>query len=144
MSSPVAHVSYADLQPIKRAILSVSNKAGLVELAQFLASQGVEILSTGGTAKHLQDAGLHPVQISAYTESPEVMGGRVKSLHPRVHGGILMRGELDAGELAQIGGKPIDLVVVNLCPFEQPVAKECSSPAFLDEKAGEEQHPRFP
>jgi len=112
---------------IKRALISVSDKTGVVEFAKGLSEAGVEILSTGGTAKALRDAGVAVVDVSEYTESPEIMDGRVKTLHPRVHGGILMR---DSGEdrdaLGGIGGKPIDLVCVNLYPFEQTVARGAS------------------
>jgi len=109
---------------IKRALISVSDKRSLVELGRQLAQHGVEILSTGGTARTLREAGLAVIDVSEYTNSPEIMDGRVKTLHPRVHGGLLMR-ELDEDRaaLAQIGGKPIDLVIVNLYPFEQTVAR---------------------
>jgi phosphoribosylaminoimidazolecarboxamide formyltransferase/IMP cyclohydrolase len=117
----------ADLAPIHRALVSVSDKRGLVELCKVLHQKGVEILSTGGTAKHLSEAGIPVVQVSDYTGSPEIMDGRVKTLHPRVHGGILMRGDQDAADLDKVGGKPIDLVVVNLYPFEQTVAKGTAS-----------------
>src|SRR5438445_178504 len=116
-----------DLVPIQRALVSVSDKRGLVELCRALQQKGVEILSTGGTARHLSESGIPVVQVSEYTGSPEIMDGRVKTLHPRVHGGILMRGEQDAADLAKVGGKPIDLVVVNLYPFEQTVAKGTAS-----------------
>jgi phosphoribosylaminoimidazolecarboxamide formyltransferase/IMP cyclohydrolase len=109
---------------IKRALLSVSDKRGLAEFAKQLAAAGVELLSTGGTAKALRDAGLTVIDVSTYTGSPEVMDGRVKTLHPRVHGGLLMRDNAeDAKQLAELGGKPIDLVVVNLYPFESTVAR---------------------
>jgi phosphoribosylaminoimidazolecarboxamide formyltransferase/IMP cyclohydrolase len=113
----------ADLSPVRRALISVSDKRGVVALAKALVERGVEILSTGGTFKHLADAGVPVVQVSEYTGSPEIMDGRVKTLHPRVHGGILMRGDLDLADLAKVGGKPIDLVAVNLYPFEATVAK---------------------
>lgn len=109
---------------IARALVSVSDKAGLVPFAKALAAKGIEILSTGGTAKALRDAGVPVTSVEAFTGSPEVMDGRVKTLHPRVHGGILMRGEVDQADLERLGGAPIDLVVVNLYPFEQTVAKE--------------------
>ncbi len=109
---------------VERALLSVSDKRGLVELAKALAMSRVEILSTGGTAKALRDAGVPVVDVSEYTGSPEIMDGRVKTLHPRVHGGLLMRDrDDDRGALASIGGKPIDLVVVNLYPFESTVQR---------------------
>lgn len=109
--------------PIVRALVSVSDKTDIVPFARALAEKGVEILSTGGTYKALADAGVPVVTVESYTGSPEVMDGRVKTLHPRVHGGILMRGAEDEGDLQRIGGKVIDLVVVNLYPFEKTVAK---------------------
>jgi phosphoribosylaminoimidazolecarboxamide formyltransferase/IMP cyclohydrolase len=120
------------VSPIRRALVSVSDKRGLLDLARVLHQRGIEILSTGGTAKHLTDAGIPVVQVSDYTGSPEIMDGRVKTLHPRVHGGILMRGPQDAGDLEKVGGKPIDLVVVNLYPFEQTVAKGASHDEVIE------------
>ncbi len=112
---------------IKRALISVSDKTGVVEFAKGLSDAGVEILSTGGTARALREGGVPVVDVSEYTESPEIMDGRVKTLHPRVHGGILMRDtEDDRSALGGIGGKPIDLVCVNLYPFEQTVARGAS------------------
>jgi len=109
---------------IERALISVSDKRGVVELGRALAAHGVEILSTGGTARALRDGGVEVVEVSDFTGSPEVMDGRVKTLHPRVHGGLLMRDTpSDRRELEALGGRPIDLVVVNLYPFEQTVAK---------------------
>jgi phosphoribosylaminoimidazolecarboxamide formyltransferase/IMP cyclohydrolase len=109
---------------IKRALVSVSDKRNVVDFAKALSKAGVEILSTGGTAKTLRDAGLAVIDVSEYTSSPEVMDGRVKTLHPRVHGGLLMRDtDSDKKELESLGGKPIDLVVVNLYPFEATVAR---------------------
>jgi phosphoribosylaminoimidazolecarboxamide formyltransferase/IMP cyclohydrolase len=109
---------------IVRALLSVSDKTGLVPFAKALAAKGIEILSTGGTAKVLEAEGVPVTPVEAYTGSPEVMDGRVKTLHPRVHGGILMRGAIDEADLVRLGGAPIDLVVVNLYPFEQTAARE--------------------
>ena len=110
---------------IVRALLSVSDKSGLVPLAQTLAAAGVELISTGGTAKALREAGLAVIDLSAYTGFPEMLDGRVKTLHPKIHGGLLFVRGNPAHEAAvaahQIG--PIDLVVVNLYPFEQTVAK---------------------
>ena len=114
-----------ELRKITRALLSVSDKSGLAEFAKALAGHGVEIVSTGGTAKALQDAGLKVIDVSELTGFPEMMDGRVKTLHPKVHGGLLaIRGnkEHDAA-MAAHGIKPIDLVVVNLYPFEATVAK---------------------
>lgn len=108
---------------IRRALISVSDKTGLLPLARRLAENGVEILSTGGTQRALADAGVPVIGVEAYTGSPEVMDGRVKTLHPRVHGGILMRGAIDDEDLARLGGAPIDLVVCNLYPFEATVRK---------------------
>jgi len=109
---------------IERALVSVSDKAGVVELCRALRGHGVSLLSTGGTARTLREAGLEVTDVSEYTRSPEIMGGRVKTLHPRVHGGILMRDlPQDRAELAKIGGAPIDLVIVNLYPFEATLAR---------------------
>lgn len=102
---------------IRQALLSVYDKAGLLPLARLLVQRGVKLLSTGGTLRTLLDAGVDVTSIETYTGSPEVMGGRVKTLHPRVHGGILMRGDVDGPDLERLGGAPIDLVVVNLYPF---------------------------
>ncbi|WP_192459365.1 bifunctional phosphoribosylaminoimidazolecarboxamide formyltransferase/IMP cyclohydrolase [Musicola keenii] len=111
-------------RPIRRALLSVSDKAGIVEFAQALSQRGVELLSTGGTAHLLADAGLPVTEVSDYTGFPEMMDGRVKTLHPKVHGGILGRRGKDDNVMAQHDIKPIDIVVVNLYPFAQTVAKE--------------------
>ena len=109
---------------IKRALVSVSDKRNIVEFAKALRKVGVEILSTGGTAKALRDAGVTVIDVSEYTSSPEVMDGRVKTLYLRVHGGLLMRNtDSDRKELESLGGRPIDLVVVNLYPFEATVAR---------------------
>ncbi|MEW6757701.1 MAG: bifunctional phosphoribosylaminoimidazolecarboxamide formyltransferase/IMP cyclohydrolase [Acidobacteriota bacterium] len=114
--------------PIRRALVSVSRKDGLQEFCSFLARSGVEILSTGGTAKALREAGVPVVDVASYTGSPEVMEGRVKTLHPRVHGGILARRTPEhLADLDRLGGKPIDLVVVNLYPFERVVASPGAS-----------------
>lgn len=113
--------------PIKTALLSVSDKTGLLDLARALAKRGVRILSSGGTAKALADEKIPVDTVESYTGSPEVMGGRVKTLHPRVHGGILSRGAVDAADLARIGGTEIDLVVVNLYPFERVAADATST-----------------
>ena len=110
---------------ISRALLSVSDKTGLVPFAQTLLAAGVELISTGGTAKALRDAGLAVKDISAHTGFPEMMDGRVKTLHPKIHGGLLyIRGNATHEAAAREHGiPPIDLVVVNLYPFEQTVAK---------------------
>jgi phosphoribosylaminoimidazolecarboxamide formyltransferase/IMP cyclohydrolase len=118
---------------LERALLSVSDKTGVVELARALHARGVELLSTGGTAKALRDAGLPVVDVSTYTGSPEVMDGRVKTLHPRVHGGLLARDRAgDWAELESLGGKRIDLVVVNLYPFEATVARGAAYDEVLE------------
>ena len=110
---------------IQRALLSVSDKTGLVAFAQVLASSGVELISTGGTAKVLREAGLSVKDVSEHTGFPEMMDGRVKTLHPKVHGGLLyVRGnEGHEAAVRMHGIQPIDLVVVNLYPFEQTVAR---------------------
>src|SRR6266481_6403588 len=110
---------------IKRALLSVSDKTGLVPLAQALGQTGVQLISTGGTAKTLREAGLNVTDLSAYTGFPEMLDGRVKTLHPKVHGGLLyVRGNSEhEAEAAKQGIQPIDLVVVNLYPFEKTIAK---------------------
>ncbi len=110
--------------PVRRALLSVSDKSGLVPFARRLAAKGVELLSTGGTQKALADAGLKVIPVGDYTAAPEILGGRVKTLHPRVHGGILYRRGLAADEkdVAARDIPPIDLVVVNLYPFRAAVA----------------------
>lgn len=114
-----------DLHPIRRALLSVSDKTGLIDLAQALSARGVELLSTGGTAKAIRDAGLPVIDVSEVTKFPEMMDGRVKTLHPVVHGGLLaLRDNPDHMEAADAHNiQEIDLLVVNLYPFEETVAK---------------------
>ncbi|WP_105188422.1 bifunctional phosphoribosylaminoimidazolecarboxamide formyltransferase/IMP cyclohydrolase [Pseudoalteromonas sp. T1lg48] len=114
-------------RPIRRALLSVSDKTGIVDFARELAAQGVEILSTGGTCKLLADNGIKVTEVSDHTGHPEIMDGRVKTLHPKIHGGILARRGQDEGVMAENNIDAIDMVVVNLYPFAQTVAKEdCS------------------
>jgi phosphoribosylaminoimidazolecarboxamide formyltransferase / IMP cyclohydrolase len=114
----------ANLSKLSRALISVSNKAGLTGFARGLKSAGLEILSTGGTAKTLAEAGIPVREVSDFTGAPEVLDGRVKTLHPRVHGGILGRPtEKHRQEMQQAGFVPIDLVVVNLYPFRETVAR---------------------
>lgn len=120
------------IQP-KRALISVSDKSGVVELATLLSSFGVEILSTGGTAKLLSSAGVSVVQVSDYTGLPEMMDGRLKTLHPRIHGGILARRDVDQEEMGQYEICPIDLVVVNLYPFEKVVSAADATPQLIIE-----------
>ncbi len=111
---------------ITRALISVSDKSGLVELAGGLAAFGIEIISTGGTARTLQEAGIPVVEISSFTGSPEILDGRLKTLHPKVHGGLLYLRESEehVKEASAHDIQPIDLVVVNLYPFEETIAKE--------------------
>ncbi len=113
----------ATLSPVRRALLSVSDKAGLVDLARALDALGVELLSTGGSARALREAGVPVREVSDLTGFPEIMGGRVKTLHPRVHGGLLGRRGVDDAVMRQHGIEPIDLLVVNLYPFERTVAR---------------------
>ncbi len=108
---------------IRRALISVSDKTGLAGFARALADVGVEILSTGGTARLLADEGVAVREVSEYTGFPEIMGGRVKTLHPKIHGGILARRGRDEAVMREYGIEPIDLVVVNLYPFERTVAR---------------------
>lgn len=109
--------------PVRRALISVSDKTGILEFARELVALGVEILSTGGTYKLLKDNGVAAVEVADYTGFPEMMDGRVKTLHPKIHGGILGRRALDGAVMEQHGIKPIDLVAVNLYPFAATVAK---------------------
>jgi phosphoribosylaminoimidazolecarboxamide formyltransferase/IMP cyclohydrolase len=111
------------LLPVRRALLTVSDKTGLVELARALASRNVEILSTGGTARLLASHGLAVREVSSYTGFPEIMDGRVKTLHPKIHGGLLGRRGVDDAVMALHQIEPIDLVVVNLYPFAETVAR---------------------
>lgn len=114
-------------RPIKRALLSVSDKTGIVDFARSLSQKGVDLLSTGGTAKLLADNGIQVTEVSNYTGHPEIMDGRVKTLHPKVHGGILARRGIDEAVMAENDISAIDMVVVNLYPFAEAVADEnCS------------------
>ena len=110
---------------ITRALVSVSDKRGLVDFVKQLAAMGVEILSTGGTAKELQSAGVPVTMVSDYTGSPEILDGRVKTLHPKIHGGLLARRDVESHrrQMAENQIQPIDMVVVNLYPFEATVAR---------------------
>ncbi len=108
---------------ITRALLSVSDKQGLGDFARGLAARGVELLSTGGTAQALRNAGIAVREVSAYTGFPEIMAGRVKTLHPRIHGGLLGRRGIDEAVMAEHGIEPIDLLVVNLYPFAATIAR---------------------
>src|SRR3989440_12531795 len=111
------------LLPVRRALLSVSDKTGLVQLAGELASRNVDLLSTGGTALLVAGHGIIVREVSSYTGFPEIMGGRLKTLHPKIHGGLLGRRGADDGVMAQHGIAPIDLLVVNLYPFAATVAR---------------------
>ena len=115
----------SDIVPIRRALFSVSDKSGLVPFARALAERGVHIVSTGGSARALRDAGVAVTEVAELSGFPEIMDGRVKTLVPQIHGGILARRD-DAAHVAQMaehGIAPIDLVAVNLYPFEATVAK---------------------
>lgn len=111
---------------IKRALISLSDKSGIVDFARELDQMGVEILSTGGTAKTLREAGLKVKDVSEHTGFPEIMDGRVKTLHPKIHGGLLARRNNPShmNTLKEHHIEPIDMVVVNLYPFEATIAKE--------------------
>src|SRR3954465_97619 len=113
------------MEKIRRALLSVSDKTGLAPFAQTLAGAGVELISTGGTAKALREAGVTVKDISEHTGFPEMLDGRVRTLHPKVHGGLLyIRGNAThEAAVKKHEIKPIDLIVVNLYPFEQTIAK---------------------
>ncbi|WKE66232.1 bifunctional phosphoribosylaminoimidazolecarboxamide formyltransferase/IMP cyclohydrolase [Gallaecimonas kandeliae] len=114
-------------RPIRRALISVSDKTGITDFAQALTQRGVELLSTGGTYRLLKDNGIPVTEVSDYTGFPEMMDGRVKTLHPKVHGGILGRRGTDDAIMGEHGIQPIDMVVVNLYPFAATVAKpDCS------------------
>ena len=114
-------------RPIKRALISVSDKTGIVEFARELAEKDVEILSTGGTCKLLADNGIKVTEVSDYTGFPEMMDGRVKTLHPKIHGGILARRGIDEAVMSENNIEAIDMVVVNLYPFAETVARpDCS------------------
>jgi len=119
--------------PIKRALISVSDKSGIVEFSKALNDMGVEILSTGGTYKLLKDNDIPAIEVSDYTGFPEMMDGRVKTLHPKVHGGILGRRGQDDSVMSEHGIDAIDMVVVNLYPFEQTVANpDCDLPTAIE------------
>ena len=120
-------MSATDLVPVKRALISVSDKSGIVEFASALREADVELLSTGGTYRLLKENNLEVTEVSDYTGFPEMMDGRVKTLHPKVHGGILARRGQDDSVMAEHGIDAIDMVVVNLYPFEATVARpDCS------------------
>src|SRR5690606_6016668 len=121
------------LAPVRRALISVSDKTGILDFARALSQLGVEILSTGGTFRLLKDNGVPAVEVSDYTGFPEMMDGRVKTLHPKIHGGILGRRGTDDAVMDQHGIKPIDMVVVNLYPFAATVADpNCDLPTAIE------------
>ena len=109
---------------VRRALISVSDKSGIVEFAKDLSNLNVKLLSTGGTAKLLRNNGLTITDVSDYTGFPEIMDGRVKTLHPKIHGAILARREIDQHVLQQNDIEPIDLVVINLYPFAETIAND--------------------
>lgn len=120
-------MTVSNTRPIRRALISVSDKTGIVEFARSLHQAGVAILSTGGTAKLLADENIAVTEVSDHTGFPEMMDGRVKTLHPKIHGGILGRRGVDDAIMGEHGIDPIDLIVVNLYPFAQTVARpDCS------------------
>jgi len=121
MANKMAELNYT---PIRRALISVSDKTGIVEFARSLQSSGVEILSTGGTFKLLTENAIAATEVSDYTGFPEMMDGRVKTLHPKIHGGILARRGTDDSVMAEHGIDPIDMVVVNLYPFKQTIERD--------------------
>jgi len=110
------------MKPVRRALISVSDKTGILEFAESLTAMNVAILSTGGTYKVLSEAGLPVTEVSEYTGFPEMMDGRVKTLHPKIHGGLLGRRGTDDAIMEEHGIDAIDMVVVNLYPFEATVA----------------------
>ena len=119
--------------PIRRALLSVSDKTGMVDFARALHELGIELLSTGGTAKLLSSNGVPVIEVADYTGFPEMMDGRLKTLHPKIHGGLLGRRGEDDAAMDQHGIPPIDLLVVNLYPFEATVAKpDCTLPHAIE------------
>ena len=124
-----------DILPIRRAILSVTDKSGLVEFATFLTSRGVELISTGGTQKALEAAGLPVTAVSTVTGFPEILGGRVKTLHPKIHAGILANKDepTHMQTLADKGIRPFDLVCVNLYDFAGAVERHLSLEQAVEE-----------
>ena len=121
------------LTPVRRALLSVSDKTGIVEFARELRERGIELLSTGGTAKLLISHGITVKEVAEHTGFPEIMGGRVKTLHPKIHGGLLGRRGLDEAVMREHDIEPIDLLAVNLYPFAATVARpDCSYDDAVD------------
>lgn len=124
-----------DLLPIKRAIISVTDKSGLVDFAAFLNAHGVEIISTGGTKKILEEAHIPVTAVSSVTGFPEILGGRVKTLHPKIHAGILANKDNSEhmGTLNQLGIRPFDMVCVNLYDFSSAVEKHLNLTQAVEE-----------
>ncbi len=108
---------------VRRALISVSDKRNLVAFARGLQDLGIEILSTGGTCRQLNEAGITAIEVSSKTGFPEIMGGRVKTLHPVIHGGLLGRRGVDEDVMSEHGIEPIDLLAVNLYPFEETISR---------------------
>ena len=121
---------------IERVLVSVSDKTGVVEFVRALAAMGIEVLSTGGTAATLRSGGVEVRDVSDYTGFPEIMGGRVKTLHPKIHGALLGRPDVDQAVMAEHGIAPIGMVVVNLYPFERTVADPDCDLATATENIG--------
>lgn len=133
MMNQIVAQAAVDRVTIRRALLSVSDKTGIVDFAKALLRHGIELLSTGGTYKLLREQGVMVTEVSDYTGFPEMMDGRVKTLHPKIHGGILARRGLDEGVMQQHGIKPIDMVVVNLYPFAATVSRvDCDLPMAIE------------
>jgi len=131
LDSPKA--ALPDRVSVRRALLSVSDKTGIAELGKALVNAGVELLSTGGTYRALTDAGLTVTEVAAHTGSPEIMDGRVKTLHPKIHGGILGRRGADDAVMREHDILPIDLVVVNLYPFRETIARpDCTDALAIE------------
>jgi len=123
----------SDLKKVTRALISVSDKTGIVDFARALTAQNVALLSTGGTFRLLKEHNIAVTEVSDYTGFPEMMDGRVKTLHPKVHGGILGRRGTDDAVMAEHSIKPIDMVIVNLYPFAATVADpDCTLPNAIE------------
>lgn len=118
---------------IKRALISVYDKTNIIDLASFLMQQQIEILSTGNTYKALSDAGIKTQEVSDYTQFPEILGGRVKTLHPKIHGGILCNREKHKTEMQNLGVEPIDLLITNLYPFWETVSSGSNEDQIIEQ-----------
>jgi phosphoribosylaminoimidazolecarboxamide formyltransferase/IMP cyclohydrolase len=123
-----------ELKSIQRALISVSDKTGVVDFARALHARGIHLLSTGGTAQLLRQQGIQVQEVSDYTGHPEIMDGRVKTLHPKIHGGLLGRRGIDDAVMTQHGIGEIDLLVVNLYPFAETVQKtDCALDTAIEQ-----------